>query len=381
VHRTIRRLALLALGGLLLPAVAVAAPGPTVAVRVEGESQTLLPRTVVTTSTDPVPESGCSGTSVAGAIEVATKGNWDHAQGGFTSTILGETHNFSNNNDYWFEWLNGKGGNGVCNDQVQNGDEILMLVDHSTGNPDFAPTVFPMTVVESPAKVNRGTAFTVRVSEIHTANGFPGTGDPRPAAGATVSGGGTSATTDSEGRATLALPNNGTFSLRAHRGPGDGNASRSIPVAVCVHDGDDGTCGTLPPRPVPLTGARPLERILPSGYVFGIRMERIFRQGRAPRLLRGTAYPDESGIRDVRLRLWRHYRGRCWFWSAAREELVQSRCGRRDSFSVGRGLAWSYLLPEQLPPGHYHLDMIAVDGSGNGSIPVPGRNRKTFRVR
>jgi hypothetical protein len=110
-------------------------------------------------------------------------------------------------------------------------------------------------------------------------------------------------------------------------------------------------------------------------------MDRTFRRGNAPRLLRGTAYPDESGVQEIRLRLWRHYRGGCWFWSAAQDRLVRSRCGRRDEFSVGRGLAWSYLLPEPLPPGHYHLDMLVWDGSGNRSNPISGRTRKTFHVR
>src|SRR4051812_48267569 len=111
----------------------------TVSVRIEGENQTLLPRTQVQTGADPVQMSGggtCPANSVAGAIDAATKGNWDRQQ--FTNTILGETHTFTHN-DYWAEWLNNKYGNGICNDQVAEGDEVVMLVDLSDPN-TFAPT-------------------------------------------------------------------------------------------------------------------------------------------------------------------------------------------------------------------------------------------------
>jgi len=170
--QVLRRSALLGLVALFVVAApAPAAPGPTVTIRIEGENATLLPRTQVTTSTDPVPVSNCPGTSVAGAIELATHGNWDHANGGFTSTILGETHSFANS-DYWAEWLNGKYGGGVCSDMLAPGDDIVMLVDFSPP-PDYAPTVFPVSLQNVPASAERGAPFTVKVAE-NVTDGTPG---------------------------------------------------------------------------------------------------------------------------------------------------------------------------------------------------------------
>src|SRR5215216_1795835 len=56
----------------LVAAPAVAAAGPTVNVRVEGENRTLLERTQVTLSGDAVPgSSGCDGNSVGATLEAA----------------------------------------------------------------------------------------------------------------------------------------------------------------------------------------------------------------------------------------------------------------------------------------------------------------------
>ena len=58
------------------------AAGPaTVTVRVEGDAETLVPRTALTTTTAPVSKDGdashsCTGTSAAGALEQASGGDW-----------------------------------------------------------------------------------------------------------------------------------------------------------------------------------------------------------------------------------------------------------------------------------------------------------------
>src|SRR5689334_12082921 len=86
----------------LLAAPALA--GPTVSIRVEGATHTLLERTRVTLPDTPPPVTGgCPANSPGNALEVATAGNWDRQA--FTQTVLGESHTFADN-DYWAEWLN-----------------------------------------------------------------------------------------------------------------------------------------------------------------------------------------------------------------------------------------------------------------------------------
>ena len=90
----------------LLAAPALA--GPTVSIRIEGATHTLLERTQVALPDTPPPVAGgCPADSPGAAIDVATAGNWDRQA--FTSTILGESHTFANN-DYWAEWLDTGGG-------------------------------------------------------------------------------------------------------------------------------------------------------------------------------------------------------------------------------------------------------------------------------
>ena len=133
-----RLLGLLVAALVIVPA-APALAGPTVSVRVEGQSATLLPATTVTlpdvkAAGNPCTDAGAA-RSVAAAIEEATGGNWDRQ--GFTQTILGETHAFAAS-DYWAEWVNDKFGGGICSDVVQTGDRILMLVDVSGPPPTYS---------------------------------------------------------------------------------------------------------------------------------------------------------------------------------------------------------------------------------------------------
>ncbi len=232
-----------------LAGIASAATAPTVTVRIEGESGTLLPATKVTLNA-PEPVSGCAATSVATAINLAVGGNWDHGQpekfsGDFTKTILGETHEFAHESDTWTEWVNYKLGSGICFDLLSEGAEVLMVADH-TPEPFYAPTVLPLVVGEVPTSVQSGATFAVKVSEIRTpdhAEASPGSGEAVPAAGVTVSGGGASAVTGQDGVASLQLTATGVSTLRATK-LGD---APSATFSVCVHDGNDGNCGTVAP--------------------------------------------------------------------------------------------------------------------------------------
>ncbi|MDX6648320.1 MAG: hypothetical protein QOJ97_271 [Solirubrobacteraceae bacterium] len=338
---------------------AVAAPGPTVTVRIEGENDTLLPRTAVTTSTDPVPGSGCAGTSVAGAIEVATGGNWDRQS--FTQTILSETHAFANN-DYWAEWLNNKSGGGICSDMLAPGDEVVMLVDFSS--PTYAPSIFPVVVEGVPATAQRGTPFTVTVVEYYSADGAIGSGTRTPVQGATVSGGGASAVTGADGKATLSMPAAGSFKLKAVKS----SRARSAAEPVCVHDGNDGTCGTPgpgAPNPTPPAPPPPPDTRLPAISVTGISPGQRFSLRRAPRLLRGVVDPGPAGVHLVRFRLRRAAGGRCTFYSAVTERFRPARCASPGFFyRLGDRPTWEYLLPARLAAGIYVLDVRVMDRWG-----------------
>jgi hypothetical protein len=357
----------------LIAAPAAYAAGPTVSVRVEGESHTLLQRTSVTLSGASVPgNSGCDGTSAGAAIEAATRGNWDRAPGGFSNTIMGETHDFSRS-DYWAEWLDSgagyKRGNGICTDHLEDGDEVLMLVDVSPYG-DGSTTEMPLSLHGLPAQVQRGTDVTVTVTGAKTTTqyGDPGDGKDVPIAGATVAGGGATAVTGADGRATLRLDQLGTVTLKATK-PGD------VPSA-----GEVVTVTESAPAAPPVTPAGP-DETAPLGKILGIRNGKHYSRKRAPRNLHGTVSADPSGLAAVKLSLTRQARGRCQLYSPTKERFRNSRCGRRVNFKIGDTADWSYLLPKRPGKGRYVLDAIAVDKAGNRDKLARGRNRVVFFVR
>lgn len=382
----------------VLVAVASAAAGPTVTVRIEGESATLLPRTTVTLEA-PEPVSGCPANSVAAAINLAVGGNWDHGEannggGDFTDTILGETHSFTHESDTWAEWVDYRWGGGICSDLLNNGDEVLMVADHEPG-PSFAPTVLPLVVSGAPASIQVGTPFTVQVSAIHTPPGTfaeRGEGIPEPLEGAVVSGGGVSATTGAGGVATITLTNTGNFSLRATKG-GD---APSASFTVCAHNGNDGTCGTSGPSASSssgksggsgVAGSHSSGRFAIAARIGGLREGEIFRPGRAPRLLEGTVNVS-SGLKDVELRLTRierraAVRHSCAYYDGSTERFRPMRCGAANGryFSIGSESTFSYLLPSALVPGRYVLDIKATDAAGDTTTLARGSTRIVFYVR
>ena len=107
---------------------------------------------------------------------------------------------------------------------------------------------------------------------------------------------------------------------------------------------------------------------------------RKYRRG--PRLLKGTVGDDPSGIREVKIALRRHVRGRsCQWWSGRRERFVGTHCKKVFFFAIGSNRNWSYLLPRALPPGRYVLDVKAFDGRRNRDEKfVSGKNRVEFEV-
>jgi hypothetical protein len=249
---------------------------------------------------------------------------------------------------------------------MAEGDEVLMLVDRSPA-PSFAPTVFPLDLEGVPAAVRKGDPFTVTVVDYFAPTGGAGEGERRPVAGATVSGGGATATTGPDGRATLTLAQTGDVALKAAKSPGAPSAGEVVRVT------EDAPPPALAP-PGPDTGP-------PAGRIAGIREQQRFSRAKAPRTLSGTVAADPSGIAEVTLSLTSSRGGRCRSYSPATERFRAARCGRRTYFKVGESERWSYLLPKRLGRGRYVLDVIAADRAGNRDRLARGRSRVVFFVR
>jgi hypothetical protein len=242
---------------------------------------------------------------------------------------------------------------GGCQQKVQNGDDVLFAYDF------FSKT--HLLKLAGPGSANTGEAVRVTVTDGQNAT---------PVAGASVGG----QVTGADGGATLTFTTTGVHPLKAE----SPDSVRSNTVAVCVHNGADGVCGSDAGGGAP----QALDTTGPAARISGIRRGQRFTARRAPRVLKGTVGLDPSGVKAVYLRVWRHDRGRCYFLSWRTETLRRAACGsHRDLVYAGKGPDWSYLLPFTPLRGHYRVDAIAVDGQGNGSPITAGTNRVDFYVR
>jgi hypothetical protein len=351
-------------GLLFLSAPAYAAP--TVTVRVEGASSTLLARTSVTLGSGN--GSPCDDDTAGAALDAATKGNWDKQE--FVSTILGETHKFDDN-DYWAEWVNkGQGfkrGGGLCADHLSEGDEVLLLVDLSPP-PTFAPTVFPLAIETPSEVVNNAGPLSVTVVEYTSATGNTGEGERTPVAGATISGGDVPVVTDAAGHADVpvTVPPTGEIQLRATK---PGAAPSATERVGFVYKG-------VPQ--VPLQPTATPDRSAPTATLVGIKDKQTFTTG--PRELKGS-FADVSGIKSVKLRLAKRAGGKCSYFSGKLETFRHTKCGTEKYFAIGERADWTYLLPAKLGKGRYVLDAIAIDGAGNRTPLARGTTRVVFTVR
>jgi hypothetical protein len=156
------------LGGVTAAVVFVpasAALAAKVSVRVESKSKTLLSRTVQTPNGSitkgGAPRGLCPGSSAAGALNVAARGNWN---GTFESsfndyeltTILGEKWTFSSPN-YWGVWVNNKyASTGICEIKLKPKDQLLFAVDPAK-HPEH-----PLGLT-GPKKAKVGKPFNVKV--------------------------------------------------------------------------------------------------------------------------------------------------------------------------------------------------------------------------
>ena len=384
------------LGAVIPAAGAVAAGAPaTVTVHIEGGTATLLPTTVLTTTTATAgkdPAHQCTGTSALGALDDATHGNWagtfDSGLGDYlVKTILGETPDPSF--AFWSIDVNGvPASTGACGIELKTGDDLLFYNScFAPGSPCYSGSPLVMT---APNTATPGTPFTVHVVQVVTAFPPP-TFDPLttagPAVGATVTGGAAAVTTNAAGDATVTLDAAGPALLRVSNATGD------VPdeATVCATNGADGACGTTLPAPPsqPTPGVTPPSQsgapdtTPPTATIASITGGRKFAKGHGPRTLSGTADDPGSGVDHVSLRLVRSYRGHCSTFLPSKGKFAGTHCGAANGvwFKVSTSADWSYLLPAALPSGHYTLDVRVTDRSHNYSTALDsGKEHVSFTV-
>lgn len=200
-------------------------------------------------------------------------------------------------------------------------------------------------------------------------------------------------------------------------------------MRACVSEGSDGYCGStyVPPPDNPLTGADPQPPCETNGHdghcgtvdtsgppttVTNINNKAVFSKKRSPTKLAGKIAVDESGVKQVLVRLTRvvttkvvvkhkktkkkakkkpkvRYRTikHCTYWSD-RTLLFEKakKCGATYGTWFPAEVTdiptdFSYSFEMHLPAGTYVLEVEAYDVDGHPEDVTPGRNVLTFTVR
>ncbi len=374
---------------------ALAGEPSSVSLRVEGVSETKLPPTVVTTTTAPVvgdgnSEHSCSGTSALGALQLATGGAWSGPWNAEFKQyeiygIEGETHLFEPGapaNYFWSLWVNDKESEvGACEAELHPGDRVLFLP--ACFGPACASESTTVLELEAPPTANVGEPVTVTVKR------FNRNGEGTAATGATLTGASSPASTNAAGHATVSFAHAGEALLAT---PGGGSDVRAE-ARVCVHAGNDGTCGTSSPSgsgpgttgPTSAGGVASFVQRYTGPYALvagtaSITEGRTYPRGHAPRVISGTILAHNP-VTSVSLELRRQLHGRCWAYEGASERFVRARCGHGALFKISSDGSYSYLLPAALPAGRYVLDIRATDDAGNATSLARGTSRIVFHVR
>src|SRR3954451_22262948 len=383
LHR-LAGLALAVIAVLVTASLAAAAP---VTVRVEGAAAPMLPPTAVNTVPGTFTVAGggsCSSTSMGGALQLATSGRWggqvDPGLGQTVETVLGVTHPIGAAFDgrFWSLYLNDSSlGTNVCAAELQAGDEVLVYEGCGALGATGCFAGEPLDL-KAPAVVRTGVPFSASVAEVTTNPNPPFDSSKAPSAGATVSGGGVSATTNAAGAASLTLNAHGPVTLTASKG----DRVRES-VTVCVTNGADGACGSAAVGAPQGVAGVAVDRTAPRARLLSPRSGHVYRfRTFSPRLIHIAVAESGSGVRTVKLRLTRKVGKRCFSYSGRRERFIGAKCGTGFFFGVSDRQDFTYLLPKRLPRGHYVLDVGAVDKAFNRDrVGVRGRNRSVFDVR
>lgn len=259
---------------------------------------------------------------------------------------------------------------GGCQVALAPGNEVLWAYNYFN-----LPHLLSAT---GPASASVGSPITVHVIDGQTGAAVSGAAIGEDVAGATTTIPG-STLTNAEGNATITLTHMGTVKLKATQA----ESVRSNGLVVCVHNGNDGTCGTTVPgiaKGVPELLLRPTLADLPM--IGGIANGRHYRRRHAPRVLRGLVQvPAGATLREVRISIQRRIGKWCLAFNGTTETFVRARCGVRRFFSVGGAESFSYLLPASLPVGRYVYDIEAIDAGGQATKLVAGVSHVVFYVK
>jgi hypothetical protein len=268
-------------------------------------------------------------------------------------------------------------GVGGCQFQLAPGSEVLWAYNY------FNLTHLLSLSMSGPAIANAGTPFTVRVADGQTGEAISGA-----AIGIVVGGTTTnipaSQRSNEGGNATIVLSHTGMVTLKATRA----GSVRSNGLTVCVHAGADGSCGTTVAPAGSTTSSGGSQVMHPTvvaeiAEIRGLKSGRVYTRARAPRVLSGRVLLSQGAtLSQVRIRLERRYRGKCFNFSGSSERFVRAaRCAKASFFSVGGAESFSYLLPAALPRGRYVYDMEAIDAAGHITRLVDGVSHVVFRVK
>jgi hypothetical protein len=268
---------------------------------------------------------------------------------------------------------------GGCQFQLAPGSEVLWAYNYFN--------LHHLLSLSGPTSVDAGTPFTV-----HVVDGQTGQPVEKASVGEVVDGVTTtipgSSTTDVHGNATVVLAHAGTVALKAT----EPESVRSDALTVCVHDGNDGTCGTTKATevacPASSSGCGPVKTIsspppIPEVARAGGAVDgRAYSKRTAPRILAGSVdVPPGETLHEVRIALERRVHSRCYAFSGNRGAFVRGGCRKLRFFDVGDTTSFTYLLPARLPRGSYVYDVEAVNDAGGITALTKGLSSVAFSVK
>jgi hypothetical protein len=376
---------------LAFAACAFAGQPSTVTVRIQGlGGETLLQQTQVTTNTTPVPVEGgtCEGTSAGGAIYDATGGSWkakSQSEGvelqGLEGLELPEFNSKEPSGVYWAFWLEGKyAEQGICSQPIASGQHLVLFPQCYASGPMCPSATAPesfLTAAPATATANVGQHVPVTLGALSTETAAAESSLP---AGDLLADGAQTFAPAADGVADVSFSAPGLYTLQAHAP----DSVASDPFTICVHNGNDGTCGTqITAIGGPEILPAPLPKPTPdTPHIGGVKDHHTYARRRAPRILSGSVeVPSGGTLREVRLSLLRTKRGRCYAFDGRRAAFVRSRCATQHFFKVAATSSFSYLLPKRLPAGRYVYAIEAVAATGATTALVPGVSQIVFDVK
>ena len=262
---------------------------------------------------------------------------------------------------------------GGCQIALAPGNEVLWAYNYFN--------LKHLLSLTGPASANEGSPITLHVVDGQTGAPIVGATIGEDVAGVTTPLAG-APTTNTSGNATFVLAHTGPVMLKASQP----ESVRSNGISVCVHDGNDGTCGTTLPGVVGVKDAPGTMHVTPvagdTATIGGVKNGRRYSRRKGPRILQGLVQVPAGGtLREVRISLQRRNGKRCMVFSGTKEAFVRAHCGVRRFFPVGAAESFNYLLPASLPPGRYVYDIEGIDGTGDATKLVPGVSHVVFYVK